>query len=161
MKKHNVSYKDIDRVVQDEGFALPPFELTDSVGFDVTLHTIKGHFSDSDSYREYTDFSKYLEKNIKEGYLGKKSGRGFYVYGKGSDGSPEEKANYMDPRIRNIIAKSLRESYILPCIDLVRNSGIDAEELDEAFCELNQSDKGPVRLAVEMGIISLSDIGKH
>lgn len=55
-----------------------PLELTDFVGVDVMLATMKG------LYEGFHD-SKYrpcplLERMVKAGYLGRKSGRGFYTY---------------------------------------------------------------------------------
>lgn len=59
-------------------FPMGPLELTDFVGVDIMLGTMKG------LYHGFGD-SKYrpcplLENMVKAGHLGKKSGRGFYKY---------------------------------------------------------------------------------
>ena len=59
-------------------FPMGPLELTDFVGVDIMLGTMKG------LYNGFCD-SKYrpcplLENMVKAGYLGKKSGQGFYKY---------------------------------------------------------------------------------
>ena len=59
-------------------FPMGPLELTDFVGVDIMLGTMKG------LYQGFSD-SKYrpcplLENMVKAGHLGKKSGQGFYKY---------------------------------------------------------------------------------
>lgn len=60
------------------GHPLGPLALTDYIGLDVALHILEG------LYEGFSD-PKYrpcplLRKMVEEGYLGRKSGRGFFVY---------------------------------------------------------------------------------
>lgn len=55
-----------------------PCELMDTVGLDVVLN-IEQHYANSRSGIP-TEPRDYLQKMIKEGRLGVKSGRGFYEY---------------------------------------------------------------------------------
>jgi 3-hydroxybutyryl-CoA dehydrogenase len=69
----------IDRVIRTGlNFPMGPLALADLIGLDVLLAVIE------EMFRGYSD-SKYrpcplLKKYVAAGYLGKKSGRGFYIY---------------------------------------------------------------------------------
>lgn len=71
--------KDVDNAMKlGCNFPMGPLELTDFVGVDIMLGTMKGlcsGFNDS-KYRP----CPLLENMVKAGYLGKKSGQGFYKY---------------------------------------------------------------------------------
>ncbi|MDA8109249.1 MAG: 3-hydroxyacyl-CoA dehydrogenase [Betaproteobacteria bacterium] len=77
----------IDRILVDAaGFRLGPFGLMDLVGLDV------GHGVMKSMYAQYFEEPKYrpsyqLEPRVAAGLLGRKTGRGWYVYGK--EGAPE------------------------------------------------------------------------
>lgn len=77
----------IDRILVDAaGFRLGPFGLMDLVGLDVTHAVMKS------MYQQYFEEPKYKpsylnETRVAAGLFGRKTGRGWYVYGK--DGSPE------------------------------------------------------------------------
>jgi enoyl-CoA hydratase/3-hydroxyacyl-CoA dehydrogenase len=72
--------EEIDAMVRDAGEPMGPFELLDYVGLDITY--------DSMDYRrqvldpEYGPFEA-LEKLVKAGHLGKKTGQGFYDWSNG------------------------------------------------------------------------------
>lgn len=80
-------YATIDRILVDAaGFRLGPFGLMDLIGLDVTHAVMKS------MYQQYFEEPKYKpsylnEPRVAAGLFGRKSGRGWYVYGK--DGSPE------------------------------------------------------------------------
>lgn len=71
--------EDVDNAMKlGANHPMGPLELTDFVGIDVMLATMKG------LYEGFHD-SKYrpcplLERMVRAGYLGRKSGRGFYTY---------------------------------------------------------------------------------
>jgi 3-hydroxybutyryl-CoA dehydrogenase len=81
----------IDRILVDAaGFRLGPFGLMDLVGLDV-------HYGVMQSlYRQYFEEPRYrpshlLEPRVAAGLLGRKTGRGWYVYGKdGAEKLPEQ-----------------------------------------------------------------------
>lgn len=69
----------IDRVAKAFGMPMGPFELSDEVGLDVgykVLHTLEQAFG------ERFKPSKIFEDVFKAGYLGKKTGQGFYIHSK-------------------------------------------------------------------------------
>ena len=77
----------IDRILTDAaGFRIGPFGLMDLVGLDVSHAVMKS------MYQQYFEEPKYrpsfvAEPRVAAGLLGRKSGRGWYVYGK--DGAAE------------------------------------------------------------------------
>ena len=72
--------EDIDEAMLEFGMPMGPLRLTDEVGVDVANHvaeTIAKNFSPR------LTTPAILEKMMKAGLLGKKSGRGFYDYDRG------------------------------------------------------------------------------
>lgn len=76
----DASPKDIDTAMKlGAGYPMGPFELCDYVGLDTTLFIGQGwakNFPNEASFKP----SPTLEKLVKEGKLGRKSGEGFYKY---------------------------------------------------------------------------------
>src|SRR6185503_14507545 len=69
----------IDRIVERFGMPMGPIELVDQVGIDVgfkVAHILQEHFG------ERMKVPGILEKAKQNGLLGKKSGKGFYLYDK-------------------------------------------------------------------------------
>jgi 3-hydroxybutyryl-CoA dehydrogenase len=104
----------IDRILVDAaGFRIGPFGLMDLVGLDVAHAVMKS------MYQQYYEEPKYrpsflAEPRVAAGLLGRKTGRGWYVYGK--DGAaepvPEQKvpekkpaAIFVVPQIREFFEK--------------------------------------------------------
>lgn len=85
----------IDRILVDAaGFRLGPFGLMDLVGLDVSHAVMKS------MYRQYYEEPKYrpsflAEPRVAAGLLGRKTGRGWYRYGK--DGAAETPAEAAAP----------------------------------------------------------------
>jgi 3-hydroxyacyl-CoA dehydrogenase/alkylation response protein AidB-like acyl-CoA dehydrogenase/enoyl-CoA hydratase/carnithine racemase len=74
------SAQDIDEAMLDFGMPMGPLRLLDEVGLDVAHHicvTLSKDFPDRMSS------PAILDKMLQAGFLGKKSGRGFYVHSKG------------------------------------------------------------------------------
>jgi 3-hydroxyacyl-CoA dehydrogenase/enoyl-CoA hydratase/3-hydroxybutyryl-CoA epimerase len=68
----------VDEVMKHWGMPVGPFELLDEIGLDVSSHILKslaGHFG------ERIPAGSSLDRMLEQRWLGKKSGRGFYVYG--------------------------------------------------------------------------------
>jgi 3-hydroxybutyryl-CoA dehydrogenase len=88
----------IDRIlVEAAGFRLGPFGLMDLVGLDVSHAVMKS------MYHQYYEEPKYrpsflAEPRVAAGLLGRKTGRGWYAYGK--DGSVESVPETRPPQAR-------------------------------------------------------------
>jgi 3-hydroxyacyl-CoA dehydrogenase/enoyl-CoA hydratase/3-hydroxybutyryl-CoA epimerase len=68
-----VSIPLIDRAMKDWGMPMGPFELLDEIGLDIAAHVLR-------SLGTQVAIPSGLEKAIANGWLGKKSGQGFYLY---------------------------------------------------------------------------------
>ncbi|MBW3659869.1 MAG: 3-hydroxyacyl-CoA dehydrogenase family protein, partial [Actinobacteria bacterium] len=79
LESHYATAEEIDKAMKlGAGYPMGPFELIDIVGLDVTLAIIET------LHREFKEPSyapaPLLVHMVSAGYLGKKAGRGFYVY---------------------------------------------------------------------------------
>ena len=66
---------DIDQALTDFGFPVGPMTLIDEVGIDIGLHVLE-----TLNKQQMLDKPDYLDRLIEQGYLGRKSGKGFYRY---------------------------------------------------------------------------------
>jgi 3-hydroxyacyl-CoA dehydrogenase / enoyl-CoA hydratase / 3-hydroxybutyryl-CoA epimerase len=76
---------ELDRAMLDFGMPMGPLALLDEVGIDVALHvahTLSQHFSDR------MNVPQSLHGMVQAGLLGRKAGRGFYLYPKGKAPRP-------------------------------------------------------------------------
>jgi 3-hydroxyacyl-CoA dehydrogenase/enoyl-CoA hydratase/3-hydroxybutyryl-CoA epimerase len=74
--------ENIDRTMLDFGMPMGPLRLTDEVGLDVAEHVAKELES---RVRHLAPLNDTLAKMMEKGWFGRKSGKGFYEYGSGSD----------------------------------------------------------------------------
>jgi len=90
-----VSLEKLDKVVRDFGMPVGPVTLADEVGIDVTSH-VANFLSNADlGVRMEGGNIALMENMVDKGWLGKKSGQGFYTYDKNKKGktiSPDVQA---------------------------------------------------------------------
>ena len=75
----------LDAVMRESGgFRMGPFELMDLIGHDVNFSVTRSVF---DAFYQDPRFTPSLiqEELVAAGFLGRKSGRGFYRYGEGAE----------------------------------------------------------------------------
>ncbi len=72
--------KDIDDAMLDFGMPMGPIRLLDEVGLDVGMHVAQ---TLADAFPDRMHVPELLQELIDEGHLGKKAGKGFYLYEKG------------------------------------------------------------------------------
>lgn len=74
----------IDAVMREAGgFRMGPFELMDLIGHDVNYSVTKSVFDGFNGDERFTPSQRQLEL-VNAGFLGRKTGRGFYLYGEGA-----------------------------------------------------------------------------
>lgn len=94
--RDGVSLEQLDKSMKSFGMPVGPVTLADEVGVDVTSHVAK-FLSNADlGVRMSGGDVTLMEQMVAKGWLGKKSGQGFYTYGKGKNAkktiSPEVQA---------------------------------------------------------------------
>jgi 3-hydroxybutyryl-CoA dehydrogenase len=80
---------DIDEAVRAAGYPMGPFELMDMIGIDVNL-AAAGAVWEGLGRPDRLRPSPIQERLVDAGRLGRKAGRGFYIYGDGSRGDPAD-----------------------------------------------------------------------
>ena len=111
----------IDKAATSFGMPMGPVQLADTVGLDICLHVaenLAGHFN--------ADIPERLKKLVKDGNLGRKSGRGFYKYKKGKPVKPRAgSGNWNMEEITNrLILRLLNESVSCVREHVVADSGL-------------------------------------
>ena len=106
----------IDKAATSFGMPMGPVQLADTVGLDICLHVaeiLADHFN--------AEIPERLKKLVKDGNLGRKSGRGFYAYKKGKPVKPkagsgnwnmEEISNRLILRLLNESVSCVREQVV-------------------------------------------------
>jgi len=77
--------RDLDEAMLDFGMPMGPMRLLDEVGIDVALHVVRTLAA---VFQERLEVPDILANMAQSGLLGRKSGRGFYLYPKGKDPQP-------------------------------------------------------------------------
>lgn len=126
MKLHlarNIPYEILDRAVTDFGMPMGPVELADTVGLDVCLKVITmlgGEATASEA--------ALLKEKVDAGNLGKKSGKGFYVWEKGK---PKKETVETGQYALDEIAEELLKPYFDACEAALADGIVeDADVLD-------------------------------
>ncbi|MBF0446751.1 MAG: enoyl-CoA hydratase/isomerase family protein [Magnetococcales bacterium] len=78
-----ISAKEVDRAAKGFGMPMGPLTLADMVGLDICLSV--SNILHNVGTKQSTSL---LKQQVDQGYLGKKTGRGFYEYTKGKQGKP-------------------------------------------------------------------------
>jgi len=79
LEKGVASVEDIDKAMRlGLGNAMGPFELMDLVGLDVVLNARMGIYNETKEPNHFPP--RLLKSMVKAGYLGRKTGKGFYEY---------------------------------------------------------------------------------
>jgi 3-hydroxybutyryl-CoA dehydrogenase len=71
----------IDKLMESAGFKMGPFHLMDLIGNDIN-YTVSGSLYEALGKPARLKPSHLQESNVKQGFLGRKTGRGFFQYPK-------------------------------------------------------------------------------
>ncbi|MBS1510922.1 MAG: 3-hydroxybutyryl-CoA dehydrogenase [Bacteroidetes bacterium] len=82
VEKGFASVENVDAIMEASGFKMGPFKLMDLIGMDVNLAVSQSVYEAFDKAERFTPSPLQIQK-VKEGNLGRKSGKGFYAYGEG------------------------------------------------------------------------------
>lgn len=74
-----VSYEEADIILEATGFKMGPFKLMDLIGMDINLAVSQSIYNAFEKAERFKPSSIQVEK-VKNGELGKKTGKGFYNY---------------------------------------------------------------------------------
>jgi len=85
--RDGVPLEKLDKAIKRFGMPVGPITLADEVGVDVTSHVAKFLSKADLGVRMTGGDVSLMEKMVANGWLGKKSGQGFYTYGKGKKAS--------------------------------------------------------------------------
>jgi len=79
LEEQVASFEDIDKLMEASNFKMGPFKLMDLIGIDTNFAVTSTMF---DGFHQDAKFrpSRIQEQKVLAGQLGRKSGRGFYIY---------------------------------------------------------------------------------
>ena len=130
--------EEVDALIRKEGMPMGPYELLDYVGIDTHYH-ILSYYAET----IHPDFKPYqaIEKMMKDGNLGQKTGKGFYDWSKGKPTIDLSKAtDKVDPM--DITAVQINEA-----TKLIEMGACTAEDIDKAMLNGTGAKVGPMTIA--------------
>ncbi len=142
----------IDACLRAAGFRMGPCELMDLIGHDTNFAVTSSVFAANFFDRRFTP-SLVQQELVDAGYLGRKSGRGFYRYPEGAPALPPESGDRARPAARQVVLHGRgpiadRLAAALP--DVARQQGSDWIGLEADRLQLRLTDGRTAReLAAE------------
>ena len=106
----------IDAAVKKFGYRIGPFETMDLIGFD-TMQYVTKIIKNGKQSKHSDIINSLMEKVIHSGWLGRKSGKGFYIYSKYPKQVNTEIQSYASGTRDNISETELVERCIFPLIN--------------------------------------------
>lgn len=143
----------IDRAMKEVGgFKMGPFELMDLIGNDVNYKVTSKIFEEF--YYDPRFRPSFTQKRMVEaGYLGRKTGRGFYEYGEDArNPEPDD-----DPELADHIFNRILTMLINEAADAVYMNVATVEDVDMAMTHGVNYPKGLLKWADELGLANVLD----
>jgi 3-hydroxybutyryl-CoA dehydrogenase len=141
--------KTIDTAMRQSGFRMGPFQLTDLIGQDINYSVTESVFKSFYYDPRYMPSTTQL-KLVEAGWLGRKSGRGFYDYSK--ENVENEVSEEIDSKLQAKISERIISMLINEAADAVYLGIASAEDIDTAMLKGVNYPKGLLAWAEELGL---------
>jgi 3-hydroxybutyryl-CoA dehydrogenase len=145
-------YATIDAAMREAGFRMGPFELMDLIGNDVNYAVTESVFAAMYFDQRYKP-SLTQKRNVEAGWLGKKTGRGFYSYAEGV--IPPESSN--DSELKQTISNRIITMLINEAYEALYLNIASAEDLDIAMTKGVNYPKGLIEWGQEIGLYACAE----
>ena len=139
----------IDAAMRQSGFRMGPFQLMDLIGHDVNYSVTESVFKSFYYDPRYMPSITQL-KLVEAGWLGRKSGRGFYNYNEENEATVVP--GQLDPNVQIEISERIISMLINEAADAVYLGVASAEDVDTAMLKGVNYPKGLLVWAEEMGL---------
>ncbi len=139
----------IDAAMRESGFRMGPFQLTDLIGHDVNYSVTESVFKSFYFDPRYMPSITQL-KLVEAGWLGRKSGRGFYNYDEENFETVD--SGKLDSKIQEEISERIISMLINEASDAVYLGIASAEDVDTAMLKGVNYPKGLLIWAEEWGL---------
>ena len=140
----------IDQAMRNLGFRMGPFELMDMIGHDVNYTVTESVFTAMYFDPRYRP-SITQKKLVEAGWLGRKSGRGFYQYAEGTEKPVASTDEALLGRIGNrVLTMLINEAY-----DAVYYGVASADDIDLAMTKGVNYPKGLIAWGKEIGLTQI------
>lgn len=137
----------IDEAMRDKGFKMGPFELMDLIGNDVNYAVTESVFA-AFYYDPRYKPSLTQKKLTEAGWLGRKTGRGYYDYKEGA----EKPVPFDNDELKEHIASCILIMLINEAFDAAYLNVASAEDIDLAMTKGVNYPKGLIAWAEEIGL---------
>ena len=145
----------IDSAMRESGFIMGPFQLMDLIGHDVNYAVTKSVFKSFYYDPRYMPSITQL-KLVEAGWLGRKSGRGFYNYNKENEATVVP--GQLDPNDQIEISERIISMLINEASDAVYLGIASADDVDIAMLKGVNYPKGLLVWAEELGLQKIVSI---
>jgi 3-hydroxybutyryl-CoA dehydrogenase len=142
----------IDQAMRDQGFRMGPFELMDMIGHDVNYTVTESVFTAMYFDPRFRP-SITQKKLVEAGWLGKKSGRGFYNYAEGS--TPPAPSD--DATLKKSISDRILAMLINEACDSAYLGVATAEDIELAMTKGVNYPKGLIAWGKEIGLSAVRE----
>ncbi|MBA4159167.1 MAG: enoyl-CoA hydratase/isomerase family protein [Gemmatimonadetes bacterium] len=114
--QEGVSIEEVDSALTSWGMAVGPITLYDEVGLDVA--TKAGKIM-AEAFSDRLEPNAVLERLVEDGRLGRKNGRGFYLYKDGKKGEPDSSVYALigSPARREVPRRDIRDRVALMMVN--------------------------------------------
>lgn len=147
VKNGHITIRQLDALVRKYFFPMGVFEFIDSVGIDTMHNSIINYVENYPHKDYYSSLINHLGTMVQKGFLGQKSGNGFYQY---PGGEISEKITEPDPGSdpEGKIAEHLRSVYLSSVRRYTSQSKLSIPDMNEAIKEYFCITKGPFDLDI-------------